>query len=378
VPTGDPVHYDSGPPPKRQHIVKLESYAGQGASFAAFLENYKEHSRYYQWNDDDRIFHLKNCLTGTAATVLWAGGKKDKATQLIALLQNQHGTANQLERFWLELYARKRKPSETLQDLYQDIRRLISLACSNDASETSERLAITQFTSAIDNENIRFEVLNKNPPTLESALHIAMRYEALKPDHSAPQRAPVTESSKGTDASAFIYNDKGLTKDSLRAHEIHVAPDQNMDTKYEIERACNDHSQRTILDLQRQLQDARSRQDEQRHAQAAYASGAHYTQAYATPQYQGASTQVAPYHSYPQAARYQTQNSSNDKKPNRGKYSQHQYKMNGAQQPWAPTPGTFCHTCGAAGHWRRDCPQSQPSRALRIMSRQATKDVHGK
>jgi len=192
VPTGDPVHYDSGPPPKRQHIVKLESYAGQGASFAAFLENYKEHSRYYQWNDDDRIFHLKNCLTGTAATVLWAGGKKDKATQLIALLQNQHGTANQLERFWLKLYARKRKPSETLQDLYQDIRRLISFAFPNDASETSKRLAITQFTSEFDNENMRFEVLNKNPPTLEYALHITMRYEALKPDHSAHQRAPVT------------------------------------------------------------------------------------------------------------------------------------------------------------------------------------------
>jgi len=48
------------------------------------------------------IFHLKNCLTGTAATVLWAGGIHATATQLIAL-KNQHGTENQLERFWLEL-----------------------------------------------------------------------------------------------------------------------------------------------------------------------------------------------------------------------------------------------------------------------------------
>jgi len=114
VPTGEPVHYDSGPRPKKQYIVKLESYAGQGASFDAFLEKYEEHSRYYKWNDDDRVFHLKNCLTGTAATDLWAGGKKATATQLIALLQNRHGTANQFERFWLELQTRKRKPSETL------------------------------------------------------------------------------------------------------------------------------------------------------------------------------------------------------------------------------------------------------------------------
>jgi len=99
VPTGEPVHYDSGPRPTKQHIVKLESYASQGASFEAFLEKYEEHSRYYKWNDDDRVFHLKNCLTRTAATVLWARGKKATATQLIALLQNRHGTANQLERF---------------------------------------------------------------------------------------------------------------------------------------------------------------------------------------------------------------------------------------------------------------------------------------
>jgi len=46
VPTGEPAHYDSGPRPQRQHIIKLESYAGQGASFEAFLEKYEKHSRY--------------------------------------------------------------------------------------------------------------------------------------------------------------------------------------------------------------------------------------------------------------------------------------------------------------------------------------------
>jgi len=59
---------------------------------------------------------------------------------------------------------------------------------------------------------MRFEVLNKNPTTLETALHIAMRYEALKPSHSALQGAPSTEPLKGTDDSTFIYDDKGRKK----------------------------------------------------------------------------------------------------------------------------------------------------------------------
>jgi len=88
MPTGEPVHYDSNTR-SRRHTIKLESYAGQGASLEAFLAKYEEHSRYHGWNDDDRVFHLKNCLTGTAATVLWAGGIHSTATQLIALLKNQ-------------------------------------------------------------------------------------------------------------------------------------------------------------------------------------------------------------------------------------------------------------------------------------------------
>jgi len=90
---------------------------------------------------------------------------------------------------------------------------------------------------------MRFEVLNKNHTTLETALHIAMQYEALKPSHSASQGATVTEPPKGNDVSAFIYDDKGRKKESLRAHEIHIVSNSNMDAKYETERARNDEGQ---------------------------------------------------------------------------------------------------------------------------------------
>jgi len=90
---------------------------------------------------------------------------------------------------------------------------MTSLACPNDVSETVERLAINQFTRALSNENMRFEVLNKNPVKLENALHFAMRYEALKPEHSAPLEAPTSATPpKGGDVSAYVYDDKGRKK----------------------------------------------------------------------------------------------------------------------------------------------------------------------
>jgi len=105
---------------------------------------------------------------------------------------------------------------------------------------------------------MRFEFLNKNPTTLETALHIAMRYEALKTSHSAPQGASSTEPPKKTDVSAFIYDDKGRKKQSLRAHEIHVVSNPTVDAKFEVERVRNNEGQQKIINLLRQLEGWRS------------------------------------------------------------------------------------------------------------------------
>jgi len=189
----------------------------------------------------------------------------------------------------------------------------------------------------------------------------------------------VTESPEGTDVSTIIYDDKGRKKDSLRAHEIHIVSDPNLDAKYETERARKDEGQRKIIDLQRQLEGVRSWQDEQTQAQAAYASGAYYTQAYSTPQYQGASTQAVTYISSTQATGYQTQHTNNTYggKPNRGKDNPQKNKTKGPQQPRATTRGTFCFACGEEGHWPSSRPQNQPGQTLSIMNTPApTQDTH--
>jgi len=63
---------------------------------------------------------------------------------------------------------------------------------------------------------MRFEVLNKNPDTVETGLHIALRYEALKLGLSAPQDTTTAEPVKTIDMSALIYDDKGREKQNLQ------------------------------------------------------------------------------------------------------------------------------------------------------------------
>jgi len=199
-----PVHHEhteARTRPKITYAVELEPYAGKGTSLEAFLAKFEAHAKYYEWVEEDRLFHLKNSLTGIVATILWTGGRQSTTLELVQLLKARFGNENQSWRFWSELHARRRQPGERLQTLYLDIRRLIALACpSNEQSHTVERLAIRNFTTAFRNENMRFEVLDENPAKLEMALHIALRYEArertltednnLRQQHSALTQQP--------------------------------------------------------------------------------------------------------------------------------------------------------------------------------------------
>jgi len=65
----------------------------------AFLSKFESHSRYFGWTGVDRLFQLQNSLTGTAATVLWAGHAQNSSAELLSLRNDQHSSDHQTERF---------------------------------------------------------------------------------------------------------------------------------------------------------------------------------------------------------------------------------------------------------------------------------------
>jgi len=128
IPTPTPAHQTKTPDNKaeaptghddkqRKPAAKLESYAGQGASVESFLAKFESHAKYFKWSEQDRVFQLKNSLTGTAAQALWTGGENATSAELIQLLHSRHGGKLQFERFWSELRTRRRRKDEPLQDV---------------------------------------------------------------------------------------------------------------------------------------------------------------------------------------------------------------------------------------------------------------------
>ena len=173
-------------------------------TFLAKVNNCRE---YYGWSEKDTVHHLRASLDGSAGQVLWEVQGQSSVDSIVSLLRNRFGNQNQTERFRAELYARRRMKGESIQTVYQDIRRLVALAFPGEGGSTPgsvyEVVARDAFLSAIDNPSIRRRILERDPPpdTLDAALSAAVRLEALDAADSA-LRASVPDVSSPSQGNA--------------------------------------------------------------------------------------------------------------------------------------------------------------------------------
>jgi len=227
---------------KRKPAATLERYAGQGASVESFIAQFETHAKYFQWNEQDRVFQLKNSLTGTAAQALWTGGENATSAELIQLLHSRHGGKRQTERFWAQLRTRRRRKDELLQELFQDIRRLMYLASMHETGPLAEHISIDLYVAALRDPNMRMLVMFKDLVMLKDA-YIYSRYEALLLGATKQTQPAVL------DPASYAYDDKGRKKKSIRAVEIHQDTTQrDLEKSLEAQKAVNSDNLRKLAD----------------------------------------------------------------------------------------------------------------------------------
>ena len=159
--------------------VKLGTYNGS-TCLKTFLAKFENCSDYYTWDDRERLCHLRACLEGPAGQVLWDAGQQSSVDEVIRLLINRFGSLNEEERYRCELKARRRRRrGESLQSVYQDIRRLMALAFPGQSGPLWEIIARDAFVESLGDPTLRLRVLERDPETLEQALKLASRLEAL-------------------------------------------------------------------------------------------------------------------------------------------------------------------------------------------------------
>ena len=149
--TGEPVVERKPPKQNRRHStgIKLGSYNGS-TCLQTFLEFFGNYSDDFEWDEADKLFQLQASLVGAAGQILWDARKQSTVGQIVALLKAGFGSKNQAERFRAELRRRKRAKGEPLQKLYQDVRRLMSLAYPDESSILSDIVGRDAFPETLN------------------------------------------------------------------------------------------------------------------------------------------------------------------------------------------------------------------------------------
>ena len=157
--------------------LKLGSYNGSTCQ-KTFLAKFANCSGYYDWDDRERLCHLRASLEGPAGQVLWDAGQQSSVDEVIKLLQNRFGSLNEEERYRTELKARRGRRGESLQSVYQDIRRLLAMAFPGQTGPLWEIMARDAFVESLSDPSFRLRVLERDPETLEQS-KLVSRLEAL-------------------------------------------------------------------------------------------------------------------------------------------------------------------------------------------------------
>ena len=170
-------------------------YDGVSEPLETFLAHFDNFASHFHWEEDERLFNLHNSLKKSVGNVLWDSGSPASSGELIALLRSRYGMENQADWFRMELKAWQCEKGEPLQAVFQDFKRLMALAFSGQAGAMAKITAIDAFVDALQNRDLRKQVLQKTPATLAEAFTWAVRIEAI--DDSGSHDAPVRPEQDG-------------------------------------------------------------------------------------------------------------------------------------------------------------------------------------
>ena len=144
-----------------------------------------------RWDDVEAGRYLATRLQGPALKVLnnIPLGLQLTYTELSAQLERRFGPGGQAENFLLELRSRRRQPRESLQELGQAIRDLVSLAYPELNGTARERLARGHFSDAIDEPEIRAGIFRAHAVTLDDAIQAGLATESFLQAERARERS---------------------------------------------------------------------------------------------------------------------------------------------------------------------------------------------
>ena len=311
------------------------------------------------------MFHLKASLEGHAGQVLWELRDGAREDDVIDLLRNRFGTTHQVERFRQELRTRRRKPNESIQAVYQDVRRLLALGYPGQVGEMYEVIGRDFFLDALDDQALRIRVLDQQPRTLDEALSIVCRMEAYSKPSSGTSNVddeePVRRKVRGV---------KSKPEVPVVAPVVAVVPSEESRRLQKLEETLA-NQQHEIRQLRSEAAEWRGRAEGAAAAAAQVAACMPQAPPHVSPLYHTMVPQMTSFpvssgvnwSSLPPPAAVSNVPTPDDTQPKR------RYQGIGRSQ---------CKLCYQRGHWARECPMRNQSTSSGVVDGQHQQSNVGK
>ncbi len=134
------------------------------------------------WSETEKATFLAVSLRGSALAVLanLASDHRCNYDELMAALQKRFGSEHQAELHRAKLRSRTRRREESLQELLEDIERLVRLAYPDATPAMLQVLAKDQFIDALPDEEMRLRVRQLRPESPHQALQTALEIESYQ------------------------------------------------------------------------------------------------------------------------------------------------------------------------------------------------------
>ena len=220
---------------KKRDVIKLGTFDGTSSSqpLEAFLVQLNNAAEFNDWSVRESLAHLKASLRGSAAQLLWESPNHCFTyAELVEKLKQRFGSSNQSAQFKCQLKARRRGKTETLQSLYTDVCRLLSLAHPNQFDmTTTQEIGIDSFLEAIDDPQLERRVRDRDFTSLDETFRYCLKLEACDKAismRSDPKRAPLQPA-------RAIQSNPTLQQIQLQLNEIiQKVESQNKEIKAEL------------------------------------------------------------------------------------------------------------------------------------------------
>ncbi|KAK3086157.1 hypothetical protein FSP39_014434 [Pinctada imbricata] len=146
--------------------------------------DFKNHFEYCvqlnEWNDKQKALFLGVSLRGAAQQILsnLSNDKKADYKELVIALEKRFAPPNIEELYKAELRMRLRKQGESLLELGQAVRRLVTLAYPNAPEKVLDTLSKDNFLNFLTDAEVRLKILRARPTYFDETLQIAVELDA--------------------------------------------------------------------------------------------------------------------------------------------------------------------------------------------------------